>query len=43
MVILYVSCIVTNLFSLFNETVNSSNITKSVGGVMVRGSNDLER
>jgi hypothetical protein len=42
MAIIYVSCIVTNLFSLFNDTVNSSDITKSVGGVMV-GSNDLER
>jgi hypothetical protein len=40
MALLYVSYNFTNFFSLFNDTVSSSDITKSVGGVMVKGSND---
>jgi len=41
--ILYVSYIVTNFFSLFHDAVNSSDFTKSVGKMMVKESNDLDR
>jgi len=41
--ILYVSYILTNFFSLFHDAVNSSDFTKSVGRLMVKESNDLDR
>ena len=36
--ILYVSYILTNLFSLFYDAVNISDFTKSVGKLMVKDS-----
>jgi len=42
MAILYVSYILTK-FSLFHDAVNSSKFTKSVGRLMVKESNDLDR
>jgi hypothetical protein len=40
---LYVSYILTNFFSFFHDAVNSSDFTKSVGKLMVKESNDLDR
>jgi len=40
---MYILYILTNFFSLFHDAVNSSDFAKSVGGLMVKESNELDR